>query len=185
MSRKLSGRQGYKKKYYLLNDLISFKNNSNNKITILKLNVQDQAGVNDLIYRALKLTVEAKHRWGNMEVVEMLQHCNATNKLIMQGIESNKIDTFRQKVIKTAFLNLPIKFPKNIKAPKKLKLITDKETPQNFDKERELYIELISQRPAHELPKKMYHPAFGNLNPKQWGILNWMHMDHHLRQFGV
>ena len=151
----------------------------------MKLNVQDQAGVNDLIYRILKLTPETKHLCGNMEVVEMLQHCNATNKLIMQGIESDRRDSFKQKAIKIVYLNLPLKFPKNIKAPKKLKLITDKETPQNFQKEQELYIELISQFPAHTLPNKMYHPAFGNLTPKEWGILNWMHMDHHLRQFGV
>ena len=151
----------------------------------MKLNLQDQAGVNDLIYRALKLTPEAKHLWGNMHVVEMLQHCNATNKMIMQGIESNKKDSFKQKAIKMAFLYLPIKFPKNVKAPKILKLITDKETPQNFEKEKELYIELISQLPAHTFPKKLYHPAFGNLNAKEWGILNWMHMGHHLRQFGV
>jgi hypothetical protein len=151
----------------------------------LKLNLQDQAGVNDLIYRALKLSPESKHHWGNMDVIEMLQHCNAANKLVLLGTQSNKQDSLKQKIIRFAYLNFPLRFPKNIKAPKKLKLITDKETPQNFETEKELYIELISQFPIQTFPKKMYHPVFGNLNPKEWGILNWMHMDHHLRQFGV
>ena len=151
----------------------------------MKLNVHQQAGVNDLIYRALKLTAATTHLWGSMEVVEMLQHCNATNKLIMQGIQSTQNDSIKQQISRAVFLYLPLNFPKNIKAPRKLKLITDLETPQNFEQERELYIELISQLPTHTFPAKLNHPVFGNLNANQWGILNWMHMDHHLRQFGV
>ena len=151
----------------------------------MKLNVQNQAGVNDLIYRVLKLTSDAKPKWGTMSVVEMLKHCNAANTLALNGVESNRKDSLKQNAFKLAFLYLPIKIPKNIKAPKTLRLITDKETAQNFEKEKELYIELISRYPAHTLPSKMFHPAFGNLKPKEWGILNWMHMDHHLRQFGV
>jgi hypothetical protein len=29
------------------------------------------------------------------------------------------------------------------------------------------------------------HPFFGSLNPEQWAILMYKHVDHHLRQFGV
>ena len=151
----------------------------------MKLNIKDQGGVNDLIYRVLKLTSVATPKWGTMNVTEMLKHCNANNTLILNGLESTRKDSLKQNVIKLAFLYLPIKFPKNIKAPKTLRLITDKETPQNFEREKELFIELISRFPAHTFPAKMYHPSFGNLKPNEWGVLNWMHLDHHLRQFGV
>lgn len=150
----------------------------------MKLNVQNQGGVNDLIYRVLKLTPDVTPKWGTMNVVEMLQHCNANNTLILNGVQSTRKDSLKQSGAKLAFLYLPLKFPKNIKAPNTLRLITDKETPQNFEKEKELYIELISRFPSHTFPSKMYHPSFGNLKPKEWGVLNWMHMDHHLRQFG-
>jgi hypothetical protein len=29
------------------------------------------------------------------------------------------------------------------------------------------------------------HPAFGRMSPREWGVLVYRHMDHHLRQFGV
>jgi hypothetical protein len=29
------------------------------------------------------------------------------------------------------------------------------------------------------------HPFFGNYTPEQWGVFQWKHIDHHLRQFGV
>ncbi len=29
------------------------------------------------------------------------------------------------------------------------------------------------------------HPVFGNFKKEQWGKMNYKHLDHHLRQFGV
>ncbi len=29
------------------------------------------------------------------------------------------------------------------------------------------------------------HPFFGRLKPREWAILMYKHVDHHLRQFGV
>ncbi len=29
------------------------------------------------------------------------------------------------------------------------------------------------------------HPFFGRLTPAQWDLLQWRHVDHHLRQFGA
>ena len=29
------------------------------------------------------------------------------------------------------------------------------------------------------------HPIFGRVSGQEWGLLCWMHLDYHLRQFGV
>jgi hypothetical protein len=29
------------------------------------------------------------------------------------------------------------------------------------------------------------HSFFGKMTPEEWSALNWIHLDHHLRQFGV
>lgn len=29
------------------------------------------------------------------------------------------------------------------------------------------------------------HPFFGSMDDSQWGVLQYKHLDHHLRQFGV
>ena len=29
------------------------------------------------------------------------------------------------------------------------------------------------------------HPVFGRLSGREWGMICWMHLDYHLRQFGV
>ncbi|MEP7346493.1 MAG: DUF1569 domain-containing protein [Gemmatimonadaceae bacterium] len=34
-------------------------------------------------------------------------------------------------------------------------------------------------------PQWALHPAFGQMNTKQWGTLSARHIDHHLTQFGA
>ena len=76
-------------------------------------------------------------------------------------------------------------FPKNIKAPKPLAKMVDGISIEDFEQYKTEYVEIMKKFLSFEFPKKMYHPAFGNLNPKEWGVATWMHMDHHLRQFSA
>ena len=39
-----------------------------------------------------------------------------------------------------------------------------------------------AQRDRTDWPR---HPAFGKLSRKTWGVLGYVHTDHHLRQFGA
>jgi len=57
----------------------------------------------------------------------------------------------------------------------------------DFEKERILLIEkltgLVDAGTARL--ERLRHPLFGNLTTQEWGHLQWKHLDHHLRQFGV
>jgi hypothetical protein len=46
--------------------------------------------------------------------------------------------------------------------------------------------ELI-ERFATTPPEKLgvVHPSFGRMRPRDWDVLQYRHLDHHLRQFGV
>jgi hypothetical protein len=56
----------------------------------------------------------------------------------------------------------------------------------NFDNDRKLLISAIknfeNQYPAD---KRVVHPSFGKMDKSQWGRLIYIHLDHHLKQFGV
>ena len=47
---------------------------------------------------------------------------------------------------------------------------------------RRLVDRFAERRPDGDWPP---HPAFGPLPGKEWGVLSYKHLDHHLRQFGV
>ena len=151
----------------------------------MKKTVIHQTGISNLQQRVQKLQPTSQGLWGQMHVLEMIRHCNAVNHLILTGVQSNRKALLKQQIAKILFVQLPFKIPKNLKAPKVVQQTKEKATKESFDQEKELYLQIILEFPSHTFPLKMYHPAFGNLTPKQWGIVAWKHMDHHLRQFGV
>lgn len=57
----------------------------------------------------------------------------------------------------------------------------------DFEAERQKLITLV-KRFAVEGPNvltKEAHPLFGEMTVEEWDTLQWKHLDHHLRQFGV
>ena len=57
----------------------------------------------------------------------------------------------------------------------------------NFEAEKTKLIALV-KRLSEGGPKvltKNPHPFFGYMTTEEWDTLQWKHLDHHLRQFGV
>ncbi len=58
---------------------------------------------------------------------------------------------------------------------------------RNFEEEKNKLVGLV-QRFVRQGPVSLTkdpHPFFGKLTEHEWDILEWKHLDHHLRQFGV
>jgi hypothetical protein len=56
----------------------------------------------------------------------------------------------------------------------------------DIETEKTNLVELLKQ--VRALPDDSIlqpHPMYGKLNRKQWGRFMYVHLDHHLRQFGV
>ena len=57
---------------------------------------------------------------------------------------------------------------------------------KDFTSERDQLITLLNE--LHEQREKTDwapHPSFGTFTKDQWGKMQYKHLDHHLRQFGV
>jgi hypothetical protein len=61
-----------------------------------------------------------------------------------------------------------------------------KHDPDFYESQQELktLIEKLYNTDKNELVQRK-HPFFGKLTIDEWGLLNYKHFDHHLRQFGV
>jgi hypothetical protein len=55
-----------------------------------------------------------------------------------------------------------------------------------WEQDRRIVITLI-ERFAAAGPESLgkAHPSFGPMSPRDWDVLQYRHLDHHLRQFGV
>jgi hypothetical protein len=144
----------------------------------------NKADANEILDRIEKLTPASSGTWGKMNVAQMLAHCNISLETAM-GLN----------VIKRVFIGRiigPLVKPHAVnEKPFGKNKPTDKSYifPANlkFDEEKSKITENLKKF-AEGGPSKATthpHPFFGKFTPQQWGIFQWKHMDHHLRQFGV
>lgn len=138
-----------------------------------------------IIHRINSLSPSSKALWGKMNVSQMLAHCQIPLKVahgetkIKRGLLSILFGTF----VKNKLTKDDKAFDRNLPTNKKLIIIDERE----FETEKHDLISLVEK--FHQLGPngltKHPHPFFGRMNEREWDTLQWKHLDHHLRQFGV
>lgn len=142
-----------------------------------------EASRRELMARARQLTPEHHALWGKFTVDRMLAHLVDAFRMGLGEIEvqQKKIPVIRFWPFNVLFIRF-VGMPKN--APTAREIIT--RPPASIEAElREL--EAVMDRFASQRARKQWprHPAFGKLSGSAWGMLGYLHTDHHLRQFGV
>jgi hypothetical protein len=144
--------------------------------------------VEDTTRRILRLRVESERQWGSMGVVETLTHCTAGMEMAMGVIRATRAP-FPASLLGRLIKPLVFRDDKPIRrnSPSVPELFPEGAAKCDFTTERARLITAI-ERFASQGPagcSRYPHPFFGPLNPNQWAILAYKHVDHHLRQFGV
>ena len=138
----------------------------------------------ELLERLSRLTPDAERQWGKMTAGQMMEHTSralemATGQIPMKQLFIGKAIGW---IFKGKFLGEK-PFPQN--APTGPSLII-KDEP-DFEATRQRLIALIND--FRELGESgshgNVHGFFGPLTGKQWGVTQYKHVDHHLRQFGL
>jgi Protein of unknown function (DUF1569) len=148
----------------------------------------DPVLVEDTKQRILHLHPESERQWGSMAVAQTLAHCTSGIEMAM-GVIHVKRAPFPASLL--GLLIKPLVFrddrPIRRNSPSAPELFPADSTKCEFISERSRLIAAIesfaSQGPGG--CSRYPHPFFGPLNPQQWAILTYKHVDHHLRQFGV
>ncbi|HYD91420.1 MAG TPA: DUF1569 domain-containing protein [Flavobacterium sp.] len=144
----------------------------------------DKQGNQNIVDRINQLTPITLSQWGKMTVSQMLEHCQQPIKVSFGTLElkPNLISFLFGKSAKRQMLTQP-RFKKSLPTVKEFKIIHE----PNFEEARKQLIEMVSKYAdeGHSAIKVSKHPFFGNMTMEEWDILQWKHLDHHLKQFGV
>jgi hypothetical protein len=138
----------------------------------------------ELTDRLDKLTAGIQPLWGKMSPAQMVKHC----RLWEEMIHGNKL--FKRPLIGRLIGPLILKkvlrtpvFRKNSPTIPEM-LVTEKDIDLN--EERLQLIALVNSYSQYHWPDNSFiHPFFGKMTRDQIGILTYLHLDHHLRQFGI
>ena len=138
----------------------------------------------DLIERINKLSPDSKALWGKMNVNQMLAHLQEPIRVAVGDLN------LKQSLIGWLFGKWALKkldgekaFDQNMPTASEFRI---KHQP-DFVAELPKVIALVSRyaKKGPSVITKMPHPFFGKMTIDQWDNLQWKHLDHHLRQFGV
>ena len=145
----------------------------------------DPKSVQEIHERLGRLQAGAQRQWGTMTASQGLAHCAHAMRLALGDTRLPRL--FLGRLIGRFIKNLAIHNDR----PLRRNTPTDpnflvKDDP-DFEANRTALMELLDRfhavGPAGCTPHP--HSFFGKLTPEEWSILQYKHLDHHLRQFGA
>lgn len=144
-------------------------------------------GKNETLERLARLTHGSRGRWGKMNVGQMICHCADQLRICMGTKPARKKgNILTQTITRFVALNFVSAMPKNMKTIYELNPEKGAMTqPTDFLRDRDELIGLIEHFYSLPSSQAFSHPVFGKLNKSQLGRLTYIHLDHHLQQFGV
>ena len=142
----------------------------------------NEATYNQLRERLDSIKPESEPLWGKMTAAQMFKHCQYP---IQVALEKEKFAIKSNWLVKVLFKKMmysPKPFAKNAPTAKAFRMTDTYDFASEKEKLDQWMQELWYDR---DNEKRRPHPVFGHFTKEQWGILQWKHLDHHFRQFGV
>ncbi|HEX8409302.1 MAG TPA: DUF1569 domain-containing protein [Thermoanaerobaculia bacterium] len=142
----------------------------------------DEQQRNGLMSRIERVTAETRPTWGKMNAERMLTHLVESMRMAIGELQTRPKNLFiRFAPFRQLFVYV-LPWPKGVPTAPEL-IPSDSRNVDDSKRElARLCTEFGKRNTREDWP---YHPAFGELGRKGWGVLAWRHIDHHLRQFGL
>jgi len=148
-------------------------------------NIFEAATVEEVKERISQLRPDSERLWGKMNLAQTLAHCSTAIGVAEGKIKSPRILIGRLlgPLAKKSLIVKGEPMRRNAKTDKNC-VVADE---RDFVVERQRLYESLDRFAAGgpEICTKHPHFFFGPLTPIEWAVLNYQHLDHHLRQFGV
>lgn len=140
----------------------------------------------EIVERVRKIQPSAKRQWGRMSVHGMLCHLSDA----FRGATSLRPMTRGKSpgprwLVKWIAFDLPFPWPKGVETRPESDQLIGGTPPADFETDRMGLLALLDRFTRNpkdfEWPE---HPIFGNMTDAEWMRWGYLHVDHHLRQFG-
>ncbi len=139
----------------------------------------------EIIDRINSLSHTSQAEWGKMNVPQMLAHCQAPLNVAYGELKLKRglMGILFGTLIKNKLTKDERPFDRSLPTDKAFIV----NSQQEFEIEKNKLIKAVKKfediGPAGIT--KDAHPFFGKISAAEWDILQWKHLDHHLRQFGA
>jgi hypothetical protein len=137
------------------------------------------------IARLDKLTPGTAAKWGRMSAHQMVCHLSDSFRFALgKKAASDASGVLQRTAMKWFALYVPIPWPKGVGTRPEMEQGKGGTAPIEFEADRRDLIALM--REFERQPWfTVRHPIFGPMSTAEWMRWGYLHVDHHLRQFGV
>lgn len=141
----------------------------------------------EIVQRLRAVRPESVRRWGRMSSHQMVCHLTDSFRMVSgQKSASPATGPFQRTIVRWVALYLPVPWPAGILTTRpELDQEVGGTKPGQFAADvadLESLLDLFTERPGSLGGQS--HPIFGRLSEAGWLRWGYLHMDHHLRQFG-
>jgi hypothetical protein len=127
---------------------------------------------------------DTQRRWGRMSANQMICHLADSFRRTLGEKDATILPP--KKFLKWAALWIPIPWPHGFKTMPELDQEIGGTRPVQFDSDRNQLLVLMDRFTCQApVPTFSTHPFFGQMTRKELMRWAYLHMDHHLRQFGA
>jgi hypothetical protein len=147
-------------------------------------NAEDKS---EIVRRLSSIGPGSQRRWGKMTVAEMICHLSDAFRIVFNQKRAEPVSNwFSKSVMKWAALRLPSQWPHRVSTVPECAAGKGGTPPAEFERDLNMLRDLLER--FSTLPSGFdyaEHPIFGKMTKAEWQRWGYLHMDHHLRQFGA
>ncbi|HLJ85529.1 MAG TPA: DUF1569 domain-containing protein [Candidatus Angelobacter sp.] len=148
-------------------------------------NLFEPAAVAEVQQRIASMKSDSERQWGTMSPAQALAHCSASIAMALGDIREPRVFIGRLlgPLAKRSLLVRGEPMRRNALTPKSVEVRDNR----NFASEQRRLSESVDLFASGGPERCSRHPHFffGPLTPQEWATLMYVHLDHHLRQFGA
>ena len=141
----------------------------------------------EVLRRLQQLKPDSRRRWGKMTAHQMICHLHDSFRAGTGEKQISSVSNFLTRtLLKWIALYVPISWPHGVPTRPEMDQNRGGTKPVEFDRdvrELEMMVERFSQ-PQRDFDWHR-HPLFEEMSDRDWLRWGYLHVDHHLRQFGV
>ena len=148
-------------------------------------NLYEPQTVAELKNRIAQLSPDSDRQWGKMTPAQAAAHCSAALQWAVGDANPPRLFIGRLLawLVRPKLLGSEEPMRRNAPTAKTLVVSDDRDLKMEQQRLSALIDRFAAAGPAGCTTHP--HTFFGPLTPQQWAILQYKHLDHHLRQFGV
>lgn len=140
-----------------------------------------------ILGRLRTVRADSPRRWGRMTAHQMICHVTDACRMALGAKPVSDATGLAQRtIVKWLALYTPLPWPPGIMTRPEIDQQCDGTKPGAFDEdvaELERLVELMGTRSKGAAWPS--HPIFGRMSHTEWMRWGYLHLDHHLRQFGA